>query len=432
MIPAVSPAARSAPPSRIAYAGEAGGELHAALAHVNAWLSAHAVSFSPLTEKDGKRLAFRMKAFVELCLYQHLAERLGSTADIPKALSTLAAECVFSEGFRDILLYSPLNTATYMICALPYRGTDAFREIAAYYKTVCRPLGNEQLPFQLLGQLYVHDMLGLYDEEAAALEAHALSLSALYNVPSSLATAAEEPYSLTHSAFYATRFGDRELPLTPSQAESLSTYMDIELAKSFTQKNIDGALEIVLARLCVFGAVSAADRIVFESALSLIGQKGYLLTPKISETPIFDDAREHDWEKSYHTMIVMGLLIMKLRGAPLALDAADDERKEKLAIAMDAVGTIYTAVEQGNLALAVFILSKLDDLAPQVFPSERVLAPVLAYVRSLERIRRSRDDARGLRPADETIQGMPIDDFLKVTSLFEETATRLDARYRGH
>ncbi len=401
--------------------------MRAALGRVNAWLSSHAASYSPLGETELTRFEFRMKAMVEICLYLHLSQAFGADALMPDRLRATVRACVGSRAFLDKLLVNPAQTALYIPSILPFREEEPFRGLAQYYKSVCKPFHNEQMPFQALCHAYTCDALGLYDAGIAALEADAIRTSALHLPPGSLSTPPEGAYPFTHSAFYATRFGTRPLALSEAQRRALEDYSDIELCKAFALKNMDAALEIVMARVYLFGRLTARDAVVIESALSLLDEKGHIRSPKISETAVLGGA-ESEWEGCYHTMIVAGMLLMSLgfaRHPPTAVAAGDGRQLEDCALAMDAVGTMYAAVEHGSLALAVFVLSKLGDLPAEFAPPAREVAPILAWMRGLAGIHKARRAA-----GDGGLLGMSDGEFATVTALFDQAAARLEDGYR--
>jgi hypothetical protein len=390
---------------------------------VNAWLSGHVSRFLPVREEAPERLGFRTKAFGELCLYMHLAQKFAIPSLIPDTVKTTLGEFVAGCDFRDALFSNPGRTATLAICVLPFDWRDKFPGLPQYYKTVCRPLNNEMLPFQALCHIYAYDELGLLDAESAHIEERLVKLSALWNVPNCLSSPREGPYSFTHSAFYATRFGTRALNLSETQKQAIANYIDTELCKAFSLRDMDAALEIVVAGICLRGHVSEKEIIVIESTITLLEEKGYLQSAK-DESSLFDDAEDQKWEGCYHTMIVAGLMLLKLAAPAPALlfaggRAEDTRHMESLALAMDAIGTMYGAVESGNLALAVYILSKLGDIPEEIAPTAEMLAPIHAFLAGIVEMAKADPRLDASQSANEKILGTTRAEFEHIVKMYQ-------------
>jgi hypothetical protein len=361
---------------------------------VNAWLTAHIGSFSPLDETDPQRLTRRTQSLGEICLYLHLARVLGLDQYVPDAMASSIGACVTSPRFRDMMLRAPSQMASLLLCALPYDWRGTFGELAASCRRTCRPFHNEAQPFQTLCMTYIFDQLGLRDASLEEAETLALRSSSLWRVPSVFARPEKGAYAFTHSVFYATHFGTRDAGLPARQLQEVSEYIEIELCKAFSQYDLDIALEMVLAHLCLFGTAPDWHALVVESAVSLLEEKGYIRSPP-SAKPVFEsNTAEAEWEACYHTMAVLGLVLTNLVALPpvFACDRLGDDRRMKhLALAMDAVGTVYSALDGGNLGLACAIMSKFSELPPGIFPIERALSPAIEYIEMVSR-HAARDD----------------------------------------
>ncbi len=268
-------------------------------------------------------------------------------------------------------------------------------------------------------RLHFLTQLGLYDTETARIEKQAIGLSALRNIPNSLSQQTEGPYPFTHSTFYATRFGLRAVAFSPAQARDAAAFMEIALCRAFSDMNLDVALEIVLAGICLHGRLSIKEILVVESALSLIEEKGYLRSPEGEKTIFGDDAADQEWESCYHTMAVMGILLMKLASdrQPISFDAGhagDTRYMEELALVMDSVGMMYAAIDAGNLALAVYLFSKLTDLRAEHAPSDAVLAPIVSYVEEIIGL------LGNMTPSAVNPWGLSPSEFAKILSAFAQ------------
>jgi hypothetical protein len=359
-------------------------------ARVGSWLSARADCFSPLGEMSGHGFAIRMKAFCELCLLLEVAKAWGAWDTVPAGLRGLARSVVSDAGFQDQLLASPLSTALYITSMLPFGDTEPFRSIARHYKDACHPFDAEQQPFQLLAHVHACDALGLYDAGVATHEARAVAASSLRQPRAGLSSSTEGPYSLTHSAFYATRFGAK----TVRVPEAVDGVIDVELCKAFFARDLDAALELVLARACLFHRLGERDIVVLETAFALLDSDGALRSPRHAATPDLGD-----WGACYHTMIVAGLVLVVLAFGAIPFDDAmahDTGHMTGIARAMEAVGAVLGAIENGHVAVAARALPALDARAV------RMIAPVFAYVSSLEQVRRAAGGTRllGLSPSE--------------------------------
>ena len=266
---------------------------------------------------------------------------------------------------------------------------------------------------------YVYDQLGLRDASLEEAETLALRSSSLWRVPSVFARPEKGAYAFTHSAFYVTHFGMRDAGLPAQQLQEVSQYIETELCKAFSQYDLDIALELVLAQLCLFGTVPDWHALVVESAVSLLEEKGYIRSPP-SAKPVFgSDPAEAEWEACYHTMAVLGLVLMNLVALPPVFACGrlgDDRRMKHLALAMDAVGTVYSALDGGNLGLACAIMSKFSELPPGIFPVERALSPAIEYIEMVSRHAAGVDVAAH---GEWDFMGLPRAEFDKAMEMFD-------------
>jgi hypothetical protein len=347
------------------------------LASVEAWLTAHADLFVPFDERDPVRFDFRLKAFAELCLYLHLAKEIGVavTSSLRRSAATFAA----SKTFLTRALRSPSDTLGHAFGFLALDG-DLRQALARHHKSVRDACNDETEPCEQLARVWIAEALGTYGSRDGAREADALALSALARPGSGLSPSPHAAYCLTHSAFFATRFGRRRLDLADDRMQMLAATTLIALCRAFAARDYDAAFELVLARMCVGIAYGPQDAVIVESCLALL-DAGSIPVPPLTAEVFTTGSREAEWGCRYHTMIVAGLLLLQR----LAEHAPDTPASDATALAMDAIGSAYTAAAKGDPATAICLLSRLGELPPSERPPAASIAPLANYLGSLFR-----------------------------------------------
>jgi hypothetical protein len=347
------------------------------LASADAWLTAHADLFVPFEEHDPARFDFRLKAFAELCLYLYLAKEIGVavTPSLQRSAATFAA----SKTFLTRALRSPSDTLAHAFGFLALEG-DLRQALARHHKSVRDACNDETEPCEQLARVWIAEALGTYGTRDGAREADALALSALARPGSGLSPSPLAAYCLTHSAFFATRFGRRRLDLAADRMQMLAATTLIALCRAFAARDYDAAFELVLARMCVGIAYGPQDAVIVESCLALL-DTGFPVPPPTAGV-FATGSREAEWGCRYHTMIVAGLLLLQR----LAEHASDTPpANDATALAMDVIGSAYTAAAKGDPATAICLLSRLGELPPSERPPAAWIAPLANYLGSLFR-----------------------------------------------
>lgn len=350
----------------------------AALELVDRRLQGWLENFSPVNEQRVQIQNYRFKAIAELCLYVHLARVFDRNDEVECQIEAPLRNVILAPAFLRLILNRPYNTTSSITCILPFRKEETCRRIARYYKDICQPFRNEMLPFDVLSHVYNFDILELYDSETKEIERRAIDLSSLVLTPNALFTLSLGAYPLTHTAFYASRFGEKRLDLG-DYSDTITLNIDIELCKAYSTHNLDVALELVLTRMFLFGTLSIYDCVIIVSAISLIEKTGFVVSPPHSGVEFFENgSSDRTWAEQYHSMIVLGILLRKLAVSNDIVDTHAAHLENELpsasaALEMDAVGAIYRSVGKGNLPLAVILYSKLGDLPECERPPKRLL-----------------------------------------------------------
>lgn len=391
---------------------------------VNNWLGEHIDCFSPIDEKNTHRHNFRFKALAELCLYAHLWKKLNFNGEIPIEIIEPVQGIVQNSSFLNLLLARPVDTVSSIGCILPFPDSNIYGILSKYYKDICQPFNNEMLPFDTLSHVYIHDAMNLFDDKIADIEQRAISLSALCLPPNGIASLSLGAYPLTHTVFYASRFGTKPIKLDASNSWKIERNLNIEISKAYHNHNIDVALELVLARICLFNRMSDADYMILSSAMALVEETGFLVALPHEGEKLFTDNRERTWSKQYHSMLVLGILLGKILAdfndiKVNILDSEDVAHLEQVALSMDAVGAIFAAVESGNLPLAVLLYSRLEDIPSKYRPTDSVLGHFCSYVEQIYGL-----FSQGVRDESLTfgqganVWSMSTDEFMKTMEIF--------------
>lgn len=358
---------------------------------VNRWIADNMCYFSLQNENNTQKHNFKFKALAELCLYIHLWEELGFNDNPPSDIKLPLKKFVTSPYFLSLILARPLDTINGIVCILPFRDTEIYQVILKYYKDICQPFNNEMLPFDILSHVYIHDITNIFDNTIAKIELRALDLSALNMPPNGLTSSSLGAYPFTHTVFYATRFGRKYIHLPKDIAFKIENVLDIEIAKAYTCHNIDVAMELVLSRIFLFNKITSSDFLILTSAIELVEDSGFLVAPPQKSESLFLDEHEKNWSKQYHSMLVLGLLLGVILSKPedIEIDFLIDTNKidlKEIALTVDSLGAIYSAVESGNLPIAALIYSRLKDLPLENRPSKEVLEYFEKYVKGMYEI----------------------------------------------
>jgi hypothetical protein len=345
-----------------------------ALARVEAWLVEHGLWFVPLGGGDPARFAFRLKAFAELCLYLHVAETFG-IATVP-VLTRRVTAFATSGACLNRLLHRPADMLAHGFCLLACRGPQQ-PVLARHFRVVCDTYFDETEPFDLLSRAWLGDALGVGAD--AERERAAIAVSALMNPGNGLAPP-HATYALTHSAFFATRFGRRRLDLGTAATEALSAATVIALCRAFAARDHDAAFELVLARRCLALPPAPEEAVIVESCLAVLEENGAIPCPPLEFSPFEADSEAQVWASTYHTMIVAGLMLLK-RIADNAPDASAD--LEPVAAVMDEIGAAYAAAARSDPAGALLHLAELSERP--VRPPAALVMPLAEYLASLFR-----------------------------------------------
>jgi hypothetical protein len=355
---------------------------------VNRWIVDNMCYFSPQKENNTQKHNFKFKALVELCLYIHLWEELGFKDNPPSDIKAPLKKLVTSPSFLSLILARPVDTINGIVCILPFHDTEIYQVILKYYRDICQPFNNEMLPFDVLSHVYIHDVTNIFDNTIEKIELQALALSALNMPPNGLTSSSLGAYPLTHTIFYATRFGRKHVLLSKDNAYKIEYTLDIEIAKAYTCHNIDVALELVLSRIFLFNKISRSDYLILISAIELVEDSGFLVAPPQDAESLFLDEHEKQWSKQYHSMLVLGILLGVILSKPedIEIDFSLSINKNNLkdiALNVDSLGAIYSAVESGNLPIAALLYSRLKDLPIENRPSKAVLEHFEKYVQRI-------------------------------------------------
>lgn len=288
------------------------------------WLVEHTTAFDPLTWTDTDAIEYRRKAFSELALYVHVADRLPPTA--PEPLAAMVDETLQREAYVDLLRRNPAKLLRYApaLTVGLVRGTvgDSVREAVA--TAVSHPVvtGTE---WQANRRLDVARLAVLADREPQVDPAAVLAQSTVAGDPAPIYGSRTDAYALTHAIMFATDFGTQRGFLADVSAHDFRTAVDGYLLRFVADGHTDVVAELVLCGV-VTGQASPA---LVEWALEWLHEEtvdsGHTPGPDTvtapptltGRVPDDDDPEAFDldslglpstWLEDYHTALVCGML----------------------------------------------------------------------------------------------------------------------------
>jgi len=294
----------------------------AALRFADLWIDKHIDFYDPLAWRTTEERYLRRKAFAELSTYLAFKAWCGFPA--PVKLHRFVVDVANSAEFlgllcnrpSEFLLFAPAILYPVQADCLASSTRRALLEIAAEPAVrSTERFPHRQLEYAFccettLGEPGGDQLRSVYD---LSILAHRLFAGFI---------SIEDAYALTHSVFYATRFGS-DMGLFHERPELLPNVEDIDamICRYTFEQNLDVALELAATRMIVSDKNSPATALCIDKAVNSLSTMGHVPRPPGAEVEKRDTLTEEflEWSEQYHSMLVLGFTLAFALGHEIEL-----------------------------------------------------------------------------------------------------------------
>jgi hypothetical protein len=277
------------------------------------WLAEQRDRFVPTAWSSVPLELFARKAFTELALLIGLAFRYPDR--VPEDARDALWECVASvserSSYKELVARDPpalpLYAATYAALRLAGSEDPEFRWaieqlVGGRYATVI-----ERSPYRHLELLHTLDAAGIRHDLPGVDQV--LPFTVLFGDPSIVEVRDSDAYAVTHTLFYATDFGSKDVRWPPGyDLARASELLDALLMLYRVKQNPDLTAELICSLAClnIHHTPEMARAWAYLSEVQC--DDGRVPGPaEVIESDVTADASSREWLMSYHTTIVTAL-----------------------------------------------------------------------------------------------------------------------------
>ncbi|MFH0520477.1 DUF6895 family protein [Streptomyces sp. M41] len=251
-----------------------------------------------------------MKPLVDIALYASVRARLRPVDPVQDEILQHLRQEVERPAYRDLVVENGDFVNYY---GLPYAAVVAMGEdgsVGRLVRAIVRsgvPLWTERPPHRILDVLFFLRLLGMSVDSRPD---EVLPFSSLASNPNVLLVTEQETYAMTHTAMYATEFGQRRAVWPELALPDVRDLLDVLLERAVESGSVDLAAELVCSAICVCDARGLVDLAPFLELLASTRREDGSWPRYAAERSV-----PENWPRSHHATLVVALALAMVRRA---------------------------------------------------------------------------------------------------------------------